>query len=332
MRVQVEEIDGRDGDLITDLGFKAYDKTFEIGLKKSGNADEVAGFFNSEGTVTFSNEPDKYYNYKIVKQIDMEKLLSFKKANITMHVQPYKYSVNEKEVRFQAPKNLLNIPAYVLNKSGVTVTVSNGEINVYGESNDQITFLIPIDNLRLEPNLYNLWAYVLGSGSVDCKFSVINNVPTTGTCFGTGPIDLLDNELASTSASYLKPKNFNYIYLNIPENKVVNFSIYSKIFVPGEPLGILNLGNTKAAPILTIEGTGDITLSLNSKNVFDVALGTEEYITIDTLEMEARKGDVLKNRLVSGSYDEFRLKPGLNTISYTGIVESISIKKYSRWL
>ena len=32
MRSQIEEIDGRDGDLVTELGYSAYDKTMEIGL------------------------------------------------------------------------------------------------------------------------------------------------------------------------------------------------------------------------------------------------------------------------------------------------------------
>ena len=32
MRVTAEEIDGRAGDVVTELGFSAYDKTFSIGL------------------------------------------------------------------------------------------------------------------------------------------------------------------------------------------------------------------------------------------------------------------------------------------------------------
>ena len=32
MRTQTEEIDGRDGDLVIELGYSAYDKQMEIGL------------------------------------------------------------------------------------------------------------------------------------------------------------------------------------------------------------------------------------------------------------------------------------------------------------
>ena len=92
IRAQAEEIDGRDGDIITTLGYGAYDKEFTIGLYGQYNVDQVIQYFNSSGVVTFSNEPDKYYNYQIVEQIDFEKLLRFKTAIVRMHVQPFKYS------------------------------------------------------------------------------------------------------------------------------------------------------------------------------------------------------------------------------------------------
>ena len=94
-RIEKEEIDGRDGDIITDLGYSAYDKTVEIGLKGNYDINEIIKYFDSEGTVTFSNEPDKYYRYKIVEQIDFEKLIRFKIAKVVFHIQPYKYNKNE---------------------------------------------------------------------------------------------------------------------------------------------------------------------------------------------------------------------------------------------
>lgn len=98
IRVNVEEIDGRNGDIITDLGYQAYDKTFTIGLRGSFDINDVISFFNSEGTVVFSNEPDKYYRYKIYQQIDFERLIRFRVATVTMHVQPFKYPLNESPI------------------------------------------------------------------------------------------------------------------------------------------------------------------------------------------------------------------------------------------
>lgn len=102
IRTQTEEIDGRDGDIVTKLGYSAYDKEIEIGLYGNYDTDEVIEYFNSEGTVTFSNEPDKYYNYQILEQIDFEKLIRFKTAKVKMHVQPFKYPTEEEQIQVDA--------------------------------------------------------------------------------------------------------------------------------------------------------------------------------------------------------------------------------------
>ena len=91
MRTETEEIDGRDGDISTPLGFSAYDKEITVGLYGNYDINAIIAFFNSEGTVTFSNEPDKYYNYQIFDQIDFERLIRFKTATVTFHIQPFKY-------------------------------------------------------------------------------------------------------------------------------------------------------------------------------------------------------------------------------------------------
>ncbi len=100
MRVTAEEIDGRDGDIVTELGFSAYDKPVEIGLHGEFDIDEVIDFFNQSGKVTFSNEPDKYYNFVQYNAIDFEKLIRFKTAKVDFHVQPFKFSLNESEKEF----------------------------------------------------------------------------------------------------------------------------------------------------------------------------------------------------------------------------------------
>ena len=72
IRTSVEEIDGRDGDIVTKLGYSAYDKELTIGLYGDYDVDDVIRYFDSEGDVVFSNEPDKYYKYQIIEQIDFE--------------------------------------------------------------------------------------------------------------------------------------------------------------------------------------------------------------------------------------------------------------------
>lgn len=187
-RISQKEIDGRDGDIITELGYKAYDKEFQIGLTYNYDVNEVISYFDSEGTVVFSNEPDKYYRYKIIEQIDFERLIRFKTATIKMHMQPFKYSLNEEyilskdrkdktiqgetiditdsaEMRFsefnvrgnsrqesRSGKNKLN--CNVINnsetKSGVTATKNkDGSYTFKGTTTDNVTFYLT-KNMNLE--------------------------------------------------------------------------------------------------------------------------------------------------------------------------------------
>jgi len=208
-RTQSETIDGRDGDIITPLGFSAYDKKISIGLHGDYNIDEIIEYFNSDGVVTFSNEPDKYYKYQILAQIDFERLIRFKTATVTLHVQPFKYSIDE-------------------------------ALKTY------------------EP-----------SGVSDTSFSVVNN------------------------------------------------------------------GNYKAKPALTVYGTGTVNLSLNGVEILVIDLGaTANNITIDADALEAYTGTVetLANRSVDGDYANLALEIGTNVISWTGNVTKLTIANYSRWI
>ena len=98
MRTLIEEIDGRNGDIITELGYGAYDKTIEIGLYGNYDIDKVIAFFNSKGTIEFSNELGKLYTFAINEQINYENLLKFKQAMFNIHIQPFKYPTTETPV------------------------------------------------------------------------------------------------------------------------------------------------------------------------------------------------------------------------------------------
>lgn len=206
MRAEAEEIDGRDGDIITTLGYGAYDKEFQIGLYADFDIDQIIAYFNSSGTVTFSNEPDKYYNYQILEQIDFERLLRFKTATVKMHIQPFKYS-------------------------------------------------------------------------------------------------LADNSTTTSITTQTQ-------------------------------LVIRNSGNIYSKPIITIQGSGTINLSLNGVQLFVIDLSTENEIAIDVTNMNAYSPttNVYMNRLVTGNYSNFILNVGKNIISWTGSITQIQIQNYSRWI
>lgn len=204
IRTKIETIDGRDGDLVTKLGYAAYDKQLLIGLYGKYNIDEVIEYFNSEGTVTFSNEDEKYYKYQILEAIDFERLIRFRQATVTLHVQPFKYSLSEG----------------------------------------------------------------------DTEYSLKNNT------------EILVN----------------------------------------------NSGNIFSKPVITLYGSNTCGIYLNGSQVFSIEFGTNDNITIDTEALEAYSGTTLKNRIVTGNYNNFYLPVGPNTIKFTGSVTRCFIKNYSRWI
>lgn len=333
MRVNIEDIDGRDGDIVTDLGYAAYDKVFNIGITDKKVVDKVIGFLNSQGTVTFSNEPSMVYNYKIIKQIDFNKLIRFKTAAVTMHVQPFKFCLTEKELEFSGAEQKISLIDYEVQKNGITVDSADGKIIFSGTASEKTFFYIPIDDLKLSTGDYQLDVFTSGTGASGAKFTLVNDTLTFGYCFGEEPSNLQDNKTISTTAFFSTLTPFNYIYVVFQKGQAVDFEVYVKLYRKADNIiSIINKGNVYSLPTLKIFGIGDLTLGVNGEDVFTINLGLEGYISIDTTNLEAFKDAVLKNRLVSGNYDEFRLKPGVNTVDLGGAVEKITIQNYSRWL
>lgn len=107
MRVLETVIDGVDGSIIEELGYESYDKPLLIGIKKDADIDEIIDYFNGEGDIVFSNEPNKFYKVKVIEQIDYERLLRFRTATVTFRTQPFKYLYKESYQKFENPTGTL---------------------------------------------------------------------------------------------------------------------------------------------------------------------------------------------------------------------------------
>lgn len=179
IRAEAEEIDGRDGDIITLLGYGAYDKEFQIGLYGDFDIDQIIEYFNSSGVVTFSNEEDKYYNYQILEQIDFERLLRFRTATVKMHVQPFKYSIADNSKTFTINQGTTSVAirnnGNIYSKPIITIT-GTGTINLYlnevqafaislGETNQ--TIAIDINNMNAYDPSTNNFLNRLVTGNYD---------------------------------------------------------------------------------------------------------------------------------------------------------------------
>ena len=95
------------------------------------------------------------------------------------------------------------------------------------------------------------------------------------------------------------------------------------------PTTIRNSGTVYSEPLITVYGSGNITLTVNG---VDFPLyGVQESITIDSEMMEVFKGNTNQNGKYGGV--EFpRFEVGKNEISWTGNVSKIKIQPRWRWL
>lgn len=194
IRTSIEEIDGRDGDIVTTLGYAAYDKPLTIGLRGDYNVDDVIAYFNSSGKITFSNEIDKYYYFAIYDTIDFNKLIRFKTANINLHVQPFKYSLDEPPIKWQesgstianiSVRNTGNIyskPKLTIVGSGaITVYLGNTQIFAITLSETGETIIIDAEEMNATDDIGNYLNRQVVGDYDNFKLSTgVNNLKITG--------------------------------------------------------------------------------------------------------------------------------------------------------
>ena len=325
MRTSVEEIDGRDGDIVTKLGYSAYDKQMSIGLFGDYDIDEVIKYFDSEGIVVFSNEPDKYYKYQIIAQIDYQRLLRFKTAVVTFHVQPFKYSAVDDDILFST--NKLVTKPYSISHAGIDISLENNTLHIEGTSTMNTEIYIPIVPMTLSAGWYGL-TYIADAYAVFCQ---IRLSATDGSFFG-GFASYTPNLIATWIDQISEEKTYNNICISIPKNQTLNFNVYLEMNDRQmNSISIYNRGNVVSKPVMTINGSGNITLYINNKN-FEIALGDNEQITLDGAEMNAYQGEQLMNRYVVGNYNNLKLEVGSNIMRWDGNITRIQIKDASRWI
>ena len=91
---------------------------------------------------------------------------------------------------------------------------------------------------------------------------------------------------------------------------------------------ITNPGNVYSEPILTVTGSGNITLMVGMTIV--ELENISNGIVIDSVLKEAYLANTLMNEHMNGEFPV--LKPGANAISWTGAVTRVDIKPNWRFL
>lgn len=241
MRSLREEIDGKDGDIITKLGYSAYDKEMKIGLAQNYDINEVISFFNSKGKIQFSNELDKYYNFEILEQIDFTALQTFKNAVVTLHCQPFKYPINEEPIEgILTPVNVKGNSFHISNTSRSSIQV---EIigNTYQnppsffepqeiEEGNQSTISVRNKNIAYVGNETLLFenTYITPSGSIIANDDYdVYFLPVMSSEEYTLSIKNTSNEEKLISGNFYDFSNFRVgkFYYSIPANTKIEQTI-----------------------------------------------------------------------------------------------------------
>lgn len=328
MRTSKEEINGRDGDIITKLGYAAYDKEVSIGLHGDFDVDDAIAFLDSEGEVVFGNEPDKYYRYQILDQIDFERLVRFRTAKVKMHVQPFKYDAVDRT--FDIVNQFMHVHDSTASKFGITVTSSGGSIRVSGRATSDVDIEVPIESMSLSGS-YTLAASASGSAA-GCALRLIAGFPSDDRSFGGSYMELKSNGDSTITAAADSSVAYDALWLDIKAGTSVNFTLSVTMASNSfNQIALTNRGNVASRPTVTVYGSGNVELAINSVTVLSFSID-DGYITIDAEEMNAYHGDALMNRRVTGDYADLALKVGENVISWRGDVTAIRVEDFSRWL
>lgn len=328
VRTSIETIDGRDGDIVTRLGYAAYDKEVSVGLHGDFDIDDAISFFNSEGEVVFGNEPDKYYRYSILEQIDFERLVRFRTAKVKMHVQPFKYDAVDRT--FDIVNQFLHVEDTTASRFGITATSSDGSIRVAGKATSDVDIEIPIESMSLSGS-YTLTASASGIAA-GCALRLIDGSPSDDRSFGGSYMELKSDGDSTMTVAADSNAEYNALWLDINAGTSVDFTLSVTMSSDSfSQIALTNRGNVASRPTVTVYGSGNVELAINAVTVLSFSIEGGS-ITIDAEEMNAYHGDALMNRHVTGDYADLRLNVGENVISWRGDVTAIRVEDFSRWL
>lgn len=371
MRTQIDTIDGEDGDVVTYLGFAAYDRTVKIGLRGQYRESEVVQFFNSSGEAIFSNEPDMIYQYQIVQGFSLERLRRFREANVIFHVQPVKRSVLTESYTPQIGQNLA-----VWTESGtktggfgregeITCTLSgdvftfDGDAKGYEVDYERPYFHYAISSpFTAKKDEKYIFIVEKLSGEIEKGYVVPilwdnasplfdqtvwllprmwfgKNDGLTKTYIASVHKTDTPNGADVRSVGFMcEPENTSKDSLGIYHQRATytNLKMRLKVF-KYQSQTIRNAGNYTSMPIYEIDGDGLVTLSVNGKPPVTINMSAAvNKVFIDVEKMKAYNGDALLNRYCTGDYSDLSLEPGQNELSVVGSASSVRVLNYSSWI
>ena len=182
-KYNIIEAEGSSRISVEAMGCKSYEKVIPLSFKET-DLNMVMDWLEGSGQLILSNEYDKYYDAFILNQIDYEKIIKYRKANVTFLVHPYKHSTGEEETTSRHVINQGNtgsLPLMTITGSGQVVVNING---VYACTINNLNGYITLDGEEQEAYKGNILQNRLMQGS----FPILAPGENTITFSGTGTV------------------------------------------------------------------------------------------------------------------------------------------------
>lgn len=207
MRTSVAVIDGRPGDIVTRLGYEAYNRKIQILLHHDYDIDAISAFFNTSGKIIFSNEPDMEYEFETIDAFSFERAVRYKTADITFHVQPYKLSATEEPATGEV-ETLVDKTPYIIRRTPFGTrqkgTIVGGSI-VWNQ-------LIKDEWITSGATTYGLTITNNGDGTV-----TVNGTVTDKSSAATPILVYIKNALGTNFFHCIKDHKYLYLAPKLPD-------------------------------------------------------------------------------------------------------------------
>ena len=329
-RVKTVSVEGRNGALhIADGTFENTIKTCECTLMDDTDIEDVVSWLKGSGTVTFSNEPTKFYKAFIINLIPFAKIVKgIRSFPIVFDCFPFKYLVDETSTPHSTPSSVFNLgnfpsePIIAL----ITPTISSGT---------GIVTITITPTGTMGKNLFNSATattgyYIVSGGTLTANVAYVASdyisIIPNAYYVDTGNMGMAFYDVNKTYISYFNADSGTHIS---PSNAAyARYTFYLSNYLTGQ----VELGATSTAYEAYTVSPGATT----QQQIFTIANTNGETVIIDSEIQDCYSSIASTNRNNKMTGDFPLLAVGNNTIRWSmaaGLsVPFIEILPNSRWL
>lgn len=329
------DVQGKDGNITTLLGYNTYTVVAKIGLMPGCNLDNITAWLKDQGEITFSHTPDRKQKY-VLGQTDYTRLATAREADIEFTLQPLKYPTSEPPLNYRST-NLLDTFAITVPSDQTDYFHITGQ-GVLDPGQIQINVLRNFTGGRFwgTTTITGLTVgetyTITGAGNTDVQRIFIYTDQLWGTQIATGKLD--------PGVTFTAPQDNVVIGFYISGTYTANYAFQlsdlafntGQSFTPYGLMQITNTGNIPARPTIEITSPGQYLIDINSNTLMIDVPDGGMIIDCEARQVYANQAHTeYLNRQVIGDLSAITIPPGTIEINVpTGLTGTLS--QYTRWI